>query len=143
MVKVFGYLMVNTILRITLHLQMLCRQLEDQQVAHPTIFISGAKSHLTKAFVLLAPFLDQTNPLTVCNQSGLTYMRWFVFEDYIACPEFLKTGTDRSPYCWIRAGVAEPLPGGKTVPAKTLSSALQTFLKIKIVKQYWEFCNTW
>ena len=36
-------------------------QLEDQQVAPPTIFISGTKSPLTNAFVLLAPFLDQTN----------------------------------------------------------------------------------
>ena len=42
------YLLVNTILRITLHLQMLYRQLEDQQVAPPTIFISGAKNPLNK-----------------------------------------------------------------------------------------------
>ena len=40
------YLLVNTILMIKLHLQMLYRQLEDQQVAPPTIFISGAKSVL-------------------------------------------------------------------------------------------------
>ena len=46
------YLLVNTILTITLHLQILYRQLEDQQVAPPTIFISGTKSPLTKAFVL-------------------------------------------------------------------------------------------
>ena len=36
---------------------------EDQQVAPPTLFISGAKNPLTKAFVLLAPFLDQTNTI--------------------------------------------------------------------------------
>ena len=53
--RISFYLLVNTILRIILHLQILCRQLEDQQVAHPTIFISGAKSPLTKALVLLAP----------------------------------------------------------------------------------------
>ena len=58
------YLLVNTIVRITLHLQMLYRQSEDQQVAPPIIFIFGAKSPLTKASVLLAPFLDQTNTIT-------------------------------------------------------------------------------
>ena len=34
---------------------MLYSQLEDQQVAPPTIFISGAKNPLTKTFLLLAP----------------------------------------------------------------------------------------
>ena len=57
------YLLVNTILRTTLHLQMLYRQLEDQQVAPPIVFISGSKSPLTRAFVLLAPFLDQINSI--------------------------------------------------------------------------------
>ena len=42
---------------------MLCRQLLDQQAAPPTIFNSGAKSPLTKAFVQLAPFPDQTNTI--------------------------------------------------------------------------------
>ena len=45
-------------------LNNLYRQLEDQQVAPLTISISGTKSPLTKAFVLLAPFLDQTNIIT-------------------------------------------------------------------------------
>ena len=44
-------------------LQMLYRQLEDQQVARPTIFISGANIPLTKASVLLAPFRDKTNTI--------------------------------------------------------------------------------
>ena len=44
----------------TLNLQMLYRQLLDQQVASPTTSNSGAKSPLTKAFARLAPFLDQT-----------------------------------------------------------------------------------
>ena len=57
------YLLVNTILRNTLHLRMLYRQLLDQQAAPPTILNSGAKSPLTKAFVQLAPFLDQTNTI--------------------------------------------------------------------------------
>ena len=42
---------------------MLNRQLEDQQVAPPTIFIYGAKSPLTNPFVLLAPFLDKKNSI--------------------------------------------------------------------------------
>ena len=42
---------------------MLHRQLKGQQVAPPPIFISGAKSPFSKAFVLLAPFLDQTNTI--------------------------------------------------------------------------------
>ena len=46
----------------TLHLQMLYRQLLDQQAAPPTILNSGAKSPLT-AFVQLAPFLDHTNTI--------------------------------------------------------------------------------
>ena len=46
----------------TLHLQMLYRQLLDQQAAPPTILNSGAKSPLT-AFVQLVPFLDQTNTI--------------------------------------------------------------------------------
>ena len=41
----------------------LYRQLLDQQAAPPTILNSGAKSPLTKAFVQLAPFLDQTNTI--------------------------------------------------------------------------------
>ena len=53
------YLLVNTILGNTLHLHMLHRQLLDQQAAPPTILNSGSKSPLTKAFVQLAPFLDQ------------------------------------------------------------------------------------
>ena len=40
---------------------MLYRQLGDQQAAPPTILNSGAKNILTKAYVQLAPFLDQTN----------------------------------------------------------------------------------
>ena len=42
---------------------ILYRKLVDQQTAHLTILNSGAKSTLTKAFVQLAPFLDQTNTL--------------------------------------------------------------------------------
>ena len=41
------------------------------------------------------------------------------------------------------SGVAKPLPGGKKVPAKTFSSTLWDFLKIKFVKWYREFCNNW
>ena len=61
------YLLVNTILLITLHLQ---RRLEDQQVAPPTIFISSAKSPLTKVYVLLAPFLcpDKHNKCATVQQ---------------------------------------------------------------------------
>ena len=40
------YLLVNTILKITLHLQMLNSQLDDQQVAPLTILHSGAQSVL-------------------------------------------------------------------------------------------------
>ena len=43
-----NYLLVNTILRITLHLQMLYRQLLGQQAALPTILSSGAKSPFNK-----------------------------------------------------------------------------------------------
>ena len=57
--------MVNTILRITLHLQMLYKQLVDQKSAPPKILNSGAKSPFTKAFVQLVPFLDQTNTIIV------------------------------------------------------------------------------
>ena len=38
------YLLVNTILRNTLHLQMLYRQLLDQQAAPPTILNYGTTS---------------------------------------------------------------------------------------------------
>ena len=41
------------------------KQFLDQQAVPPTILNSGAKSPLTKAFVQLAPFLDQTNTLTI------------------------------------------------------------------------------
>ena len=58
--EVQGTLKYN-ILRNTLHLQMLYRQLLDQQAAPPTILNSGTKSTTTKVFVQLAPFLDQTN----------------------------------------------------------------------------------
>ena len=50
------YLLVNIILRITIHLQMLYRQFEDHNFAPPWKIISDPKSSLTKAFVLLAPF---------------------------------------------------------------------------------------
>ena len=50
-------------------------QLEDQQVAPSTIFLSGAKSPLTKAFVLLAPFLDQTNTIIVLNGQTITHKK--------------------------------------------------------------------
>ena len=58
-------MLANTILRTTLHLQMLYRQLLDQQAATPTILNSGAKSLLTKALVQLAPFLSQTNTISL------------------------------------------------------------------------------
>ena len=43
---------------------MLYRQLLDQQAAPTTILNSGAKSPLTKAFVQLAPILDQPNTIS-------------------------------------------------------------------------------
>ena len=43
----------------------------------------------------------------------------------------------------IESGVAKPLPGGKKVPAKTFSSALWNFLKIKFFKYYGECFNNW
>ena len=49
----------------------LYRQLEVQQAAPPTIFISGAKSPLNKAFVLLVPFLDQTNTILIVLEHTL------------------------------------------------------------------------
>ena len=45
------------------HLETLYRQLLDQVAAPPTMLNSGAKSPLTKVFVQLAPFLDQTNTI--------------------------------------------------------------------------------
>ena len=47
---------------------MLYRQLEDQQVAPPTICMFRTKSPLTKALVLLRPFLDQTNTIKVSTK---------------------------------------------------------------------------
>ena len=73
-----NYLLVNTILRITLNLQMLYRQLEDQQVAPPTIFISGAKSSLTKPLFSLHPFLDQKKTI---------YIAVFVWSEQIECQQ--------------------------------------------------------
>ena len=71
MVQIHGYvyLLVNTLLRNALHLQMLYRQLLDQQAAPLTILNSGTKSLLTKAIVQLVPFLDQTNTITGQNLS--------------------------------------------------------------------------
>ena len=43
---------------------MLYRQLVDQQSTPPTILNSGTKSPLTKAYVQLAPFLEQTNTIS-------------------------------------------------------------------------------
>ena len=53
-----------------------------------------------------------TPSITTCKDTGLASI-----EDYMA-------------------GVAKPLPGGKKVPTKAFSSALQTFLKIKFVKLF-------
>ena len=56
---------------------MLYRQLLDQKAAPPTILNSGAKSPLTKAFVQLTLFLDQTNTitcLTAVRSEGLQLM---------------------------------------------------------------------
>ena len=56
---------------------MLYRQLLDQLVTPPTIFISGAKSPLTKAFVLLVQFLEQTN--TIYQLSNFMVFLWIWF----------------------------------------------------------------
>ena len=37
------------------------------ETAPPTILRSGVKSPLTKAFVLIAPFLDQINTIILCQ----------------------------------------------------------------------------
>ena len=50
---------------------MLYRQLSDQQAALPTILNCGAKSPLTKAFVQLAAFLDQTNTILLVISCAL------------------------------------------------------------------------
>ena len=50
---------------------MFYKQLLDQQAAPPTILNSGAKSLLTKAFVQLAPFLDQTNTISLFSPERL------------------------------------------------------------------------
>ena len=39
----------------------------SRQTAPATILNSGAKSPLTKAFVMLGPFLDQTNTIIVLD----------------------------------------------------------------------------
>ena len=75
---------------------MLCRQLEYQLVAPPTIFISGTKSPLTKAFVLLAPFLDQTNTILVLSTHSLTHslthaILFFTLQNYATRTLKLKT----------------------------------------------------
>ena len=57
LISIFG------IQQFFLHPTKYYRQLEDQQVAPPTIFISGTKSPITNVFVLLTPFLDQTNTI--------------------------------------------------------------------------------
>ena len=81
-----------TILRITLNLQMLYRQLVNQQAAPPKILNYGAKSPLTKAFVQLAPLLDQTNTIIESNESlkfdliqcGIFRPKWGIFRFKIA-----------------------------------------------------------
>ena len=70
------YFLVNTILRITLYLQMLYRQLVDRQTAPPILLSSGAKSPLTKAFVQLAPFFDQTNTIQGKGSYTLASVQW-------------------------------------------------------------------
>ena len=74
------YLLVNTILRNTLHLKMLYRQLFDQQAAPPTILNSCTKSPLTNAFVQLSLFLDQTNTISLFPLRdfswAVTYLSW-------------------------------------------------------------------
>ena len=61
----------------SLHLQMLYRQLVDQQAAPPTLLNSGAESSLTKASVLLGPFIDQINEdyITFTDDKGSVSLR--------------------------------------------------------------------
>ena len=58
------YLLDNSILKIRVHLQMLCSQLEDQQAAPPTQSLFW-RQHipllLQEAFVLLAPISFRTD----------------------------------------------------------------------------------
>ena len=65
------YLLVNTILKITLHLHMLYKQLEDQQVAPPIIFISGAMSPFTKGLCPVGTISgpDKHNIITNCKKN--------------------------------------------------------------------------
>ena len=65
--------------------------------------------------------------------------KWGLF----AIVEIYSSGVKMTLKVWFTAGVAKPVPRGNKVPAKTFSSALQTFLQIKFVEQYWELCNTW
>ena len=51
---------------------MFYKQLKDQQVAPPTIFISGTKSPLTKAFVLLVPFSTRRTQMMTYAYRGVT-----------------------------------------------------------------------
>ena len=62
--RVHCLLLVKFILRFTLHLQMLYRQLLDQwNCSFHNILSSAAKSSWSKAFDLIAPFLDQINTI--------------------------------------------------------------------------------
>ena len=84
-------------------------------------------SELFKIYWLLAWPIHETN---VHWYSGLIRWHWHL------CQSLL----DGFYLIWCTVKDARWI---EKVPAMTFSSALWTFLKIKFVEQYWEFCNTW
>ena len=75
------------------------RHVLDQQAASPTILNSGAKSPLTKVFVWLAPFLDQTINTrfqiqmvikNTYNRKSGDYLSWIKNQTFY--PKHPKTG---------------------------------------------------
>ena len=91
-------MLANTILRTTLHLQMLYRQLLDQQAATPTILNSGAKSPLTKALVQLAPFLSQTNTISLFCPERLQLSCYRQLLNQQAAPPTILNSGAKSPF---------------------------------------------
>ena len=100
---------------------VLYRQLLDQQSAPPTLLNSGAQSPLTKAFVQLAPFLDQTNTIIFLIRIPP------VFEFPQFCPGIQKTSYNAifNLKAWMKK-----FPKGTIVFYEISKKFLDFFLKL-------------
>ena len=86
------------------------------------------------------PFFDLFVRLSlsafVCFSLSLSLC--FYFSLFLSCQSGL-----RLERLLFKPGVAKPLPGGKKLPAKAFSCALQTFFLIAFFTLFSQICKTW